>query len=135
MDVPDSNFLLQTCKLMIDCAHENRSLASKALDLLILLLNENDDDPELWYVVGMGYLNCEPMDRDGAKEAFTKGRASIEKSIERAAEAEGEGDDDNAQLMDAEQWKSYVELFDQQLSNLEVEADGQWEDEEEEDED
>lgn len=134
-DVPDGGFLLQTCKLMIDCAADKASLASQALDLLELLLNENDEDPELWYVMGMGYLSCDPKDKHGAKDAFTKGRAFIEKSVERADEAENQGDNDDAQQMGAEEWHSYLELFDQQLSALEIDEDDQWEDaEEEEDE-
>ena len=56
-EAPDSAFMLQTVKLMIECAPDRASLASQTLELLVLLLNENDEDPELWFVMGMERLS------------------------------------------------------------------------------
>lgn len=129
-DLPDPAFLLQTCKIMIECAPEDASLATRALDLLELLINQNDEDPELWYVTGMGALGCDPRDSDQAKEAFHKSRALVETAMERAEEEEG--DEEEEQEMD---WQSYLDLIDQQLSNLEIEGDeDQWEDVEDDEE-
>ena len=134
-DLPDPSFLLQTCKLLIECAQDKPDLATKAMDLLTLLLNENDEDPELWFVMGMGALACQPREKDSAKDAFMKSRALIEKSIERMEEKEGLGEDDDDPQMGSEEWQSYLELIDQQLSTLEIEDDeDQWEDIEEEEE-
>lgn len=133
-ELPDPAFLLQTAKLMIECAPEDPGLAAKALDLLELLINQNDEDPELWYVTGMGALGCDPRDTDQAKEAFQKSRALVEATMERAEEEEEEEGGDEEGEMD---WQSYLDLIDQQLSSLEIEGDeDQWEDvEDDEDED
>ena len=109
---------------------EDASLATRALDLLELLINQNDEDPELWYVTGMGALGCDPRDSDQAKEAFHKSRALVETAMERAEEEEG--DEEEEQEMG---WQSYLDLIDQQLSNLEIEGDeDQWEDVEDDEE-
>jgi tetratricopeptide (TPR) repeat protein len=135
-DVPDPAFLLQTCKLMIECAPDKPELAVKALDLLELLLNQSDEDPELWFVMGMGAMACEPKEADQAKEAFERSRALIEKAIERAEEEEEEEADGEGGV--EEQWQGYLDLIDQQLSTIDIEEEGQWEDiedDEEEDDD
>lgn len=131
-DLPDPAFCLQTCKLMIECAPEDRSLAVKALDLLELLLNHNDEDPELWYVLALGALGCEPRDVDQAKDALEKSRALVEAAIERIEEGDEEEEGEGEEM----DWQSYLDLIDQQLSSLEIEEDGdQWEDVEDDDED
>eukprot|EP01034_Spumella_vulgaris_P024257 gene24257-30576_t len=59
---PEFEFCIATAKILIECASEHANFANKALDLISDLLQDDDENVELWYLMGVGALSCSPPD-------------------------------------------------------------------------
>ncbi|KAJ1443456.1 hypothetical protein B484DRAFT_389441, partial [Ochromonadaceae sp. CCMP2298] len=81
-DAPDTDFCIATVKLLIECAGEGEaeggsSLASEALDLAAQLLQEDDENVELWYLMGVAALSMPAPDVDCAQHSLEQARDMI----------------------------------------------------------
>lgn len=56
---------MTTTKLLIECG--TPALSAMALDLATDLLNDDDENVEIWYIAGVASMNCEPVDMDSAR--------------------------------------------------------------------
>lgn len=59
---------METCKLLVECADLDQLNPELALELLEDLLCEDDDNVELWYLVGVASLACHPPDVETAEQ-------------------------------------------------------------------
>jgi hypothetical protein len=75
---PSPEFCVSTSKMMIECADTRSKLAQSAGDLLSRLVNEDEDNIELWYLMGVASFSCKPRDDDGAREYFNKAKTMVE---------------------------------------------------------
>ena len=73
----ESEFCVQTAKLLVECAAASADFADRALVLCSDLLEEDDDNIEVWYIAGVAALSCSPVDRDGALYHLSHARDMI----------------------------------------------------------
>ena len=70
--VPTLEFSIQTAKLLVECAKECPALSTQAIDLLTDLLNDDDENIEVWYILGIAALGLNPPDHDFARYHFER---------------------------------------------------------------
>ena len=110
-EAPEHQFCVSTAKLLVECACANPSLAERAMDLAEMLLEEDDENVELWYIMGMAALGAQPPDtetaiyhldhakemlvaareRFGASESSDSMLAMVEQRLAEAHAVEAEG--------------------------------------------
>lgn len=66
-DVPEPEFCIATSKLLIECAAVNSKFADYAMTLISDLLQHDDENVELWYMMGVAALGSNPVDIEAAK--------------------------------------------------------------------
>ena len=88
-DCPDLSFCVQTAKLLVECAPSNPMLAESAMDLCQLLLEEDDEDVEVWYIMGVAALGACPPNTDAAQYHLEHARDMILTHQERYGADEG----------------------------------------------
>ena len=67
-EVPSTQFSVQTAKLLIECSNnENDDFCSRAICLLTDLLHDDDENIEIWYIIGIAALEQKPPDYDLAR--------------------------------------------------------------------
>ena len=72
-DVPSTQFSVQTAKLLIECSNnESNDFPSSAICLLTDLLNDDDENIEIWYIIGVAALESNPPDYDLARYNLEK---------------------------------------------------------------
>ncbi len=88
-ECPEHDFCVSTAKLLVECAPSDPSLAEQAIDLCQMLLEEDDEDVELWYITGMAALSACPPDTDAATYHLEHARDMIHATHERLGVDEG----------------------------------------------
>ena len=64
-ELPSAQFSVQTAKLLIECSNsESDDYSSRAISLLTDLLNDDDENVEIWYIIGIAALELRPPDYD-----------------------------------------------------------------------
>ncbi len=81
--LPELDFCISTCKLLIECASFKPQLAEYAIDLGSELLNLDDDNIELWYILGVAALGMDPPDIDSSKYHLERALAMMNEMIEK----------------------------------------------------
>ena len=66
-DAPEPEFCVATSKLLIECAAINPKFADYAMTLISDLLRQDDENVELWYMMGVAALGSQPVDIEAAK--------------------------------------------------------------------
>ena len=107
-ECPDSQFCVSTAKLLVECACGNAPLAEQAMDLCQMLLEEDDENIELWYIMGMAALGAAPPDTEAALYHLEKAKEMTQQNEERY------GADDGS--------KSMLVLIEQRLSEAHAAA-------------
>jgi len=90
-------FCVQTAKILVECASLSPGLANVAVALCANLLEEDDDNIEVWYIAGVAALCCRPEDRDLARHYFSNAKEMIE--FQRESRMGGRGLDDQYNLV------------------------------------
>lgn len=75
----DGEMRQTTCRLLLECAPYEPQCADAALDLLSKLMLEDDENMELWFMMGVGFFQQSPPDIDLAKEYLNKAKQMLEK--------------------------------------------------------
>jgi len=88
-ECPDPQFCISTAKLLVECACGNPPLAEQAMDLCQMLLEEDDENIELWYIMGMAALGAAPPDTDAAIYHLEKAKEMTSQLQERYGDDEG----------------------------------------------
>lgn len=78
---------MTTTKLLIECG--SSELSALALDLASDLLEDDDENVEIWYVAGVAAMNCEPVDLDSARYYISSAKAMMD-DIRRYCDEQGE---------------------------------------------
>ena len=86
-DVPTIEFSLQTAKLLIECSKELPILSSNAIDLLTDLLNDDDENIEVWYTLGIAALELTPPDHEFARYHLERAQRMMKTVLEQAGPA------------------------------------------------
>lgn len=81
--LPEFDFCISTCKLLVECASFKPQLAEYAIDLGSELLNLDDDNIELWYILGVAALGLDPPDIDSSKYHLERALAMMNEMIEK----------------------------------------------------
>lgn len=81
--LPELDFCVSTCKLLIECASFKPELAEYAVDLGSELLNLDDDNIELWYIIGVAALGLDPPDIDTSKYHLERALTMMNEMIEK----------------------------------------------------
>jgi len=122
-ECPEHHFCMTTAKLVVECCETRASMAEEAMELLGLLLEEDDENTELWYIMGVAALSAKPADIETASFHLNKAKSMMMDSQERT------GEDCSEQLCMIEQHLTEVTKL---QANSEIAAEGE-EDEEAED--
>ena len=84
-DVPEPEFCIATAKYMVECASVAPNLAELAMDLVTDLLHDDDENIELWYIMGVAALSCRPPDTDSARYHLEQAKDMMETLRENMA--------------------------------------------------
>ena len=98
MNMPETDFCIATTKLLIECAVHNSELAECAIELGIDLLNFDDDNIELWYLVGVAALATNPPDTEASRYHLDQALVMVNTLIEN--NKQNDRDDENSQLIE-----------------------------------
>lgn len=93
IDLPEVEFCIATVKLLIECgshhhhqvasSHSGDSLCEKAIELASELIDEDDENIELWYLVGVASLSIQPSpDYESARYHLEHAKEMIEAMME-----------------------------------------------------
>jgi len=113
-ECPEHHFCISTAKILVECAIQQPVLAENAMELVQLLLEEDDDNTELWYIMGVAALGINPPDEEAAKYHLEKAKEMMLEAQERYGEENEE----------------QVCLVDQHLAMIVGDCDGMEEDQE-----
>lgn len=83
-DCPELEFCVSTVKLLVECAAVKPSLAGLALELGTDLLQEDDENLELWYILGVAALGRDPPDLEGARIHLETARDLMDTMMQEA---------------------------------------------------
>jgi tetratricopeptide (TPR) repeat protein len=75
----DSEMRQATCRLLLECAPYEPQCADAALDLLSRLMQEDDENVEIWFMMGVGFFQQSPPDIDMSQEYLNKAKEMLEK--------------------------------------------------------
>jgi hypothetical protein len=78
-DSLEPEFCIATAKLLIECAAVNSKFAEYAITLISDLLLHDDENIELWYMMGVAALGSKPVDIEVAKIHLEHAKMMIEK--------------------------------------------------------
>ena len=85
-DAPELEFYIATAKYMVECATVVPVLAEYAMELVTSLLHDDDENIELWYIMGVAALSCRPPDREGARYHLDTAKTMMETLLENMME-------------------------------------------------
>lgn len=77
-NLPTPEHCVALVKLLLECAPERRSFASYSEGLLKFVLQFDDENPEVWYLLGMSNKSMETPDVEAAIESFAQCRVLLE---------------------------------------------------------
>lgn len=77
-DPPEVDFCISTAKYMIECASMDRQLAEDAMTLLVDLLDDDDENVELWYIMGVAALSLDPPDVGAARHHLEQAKSFMD---------------------------------------------------------
>mmetsp|Transcript_28194 Transcript_28194/g.38778 ORF Transcript_28194/g.38778 Transcript_28194/m.38778 type:complete len:378 (-) Transcript_28194:42-1175(-) len=66
-EMPEMEFLVATAKLLIECSQDDALFAERAAELLQDLLLDDDENIELWYLLGVVALSQQPRQTEQAR--------------------------------------------------------------------
>jgi len=75
----DGELRLTSCRLLLECAPHQPSLADAALDLLSGLMQEDDENVEVWFMMGVGFYQQSPPDVELSKEYLLEAKGMLDK--------------------------------------------------------
>eukprot|EP01036_Dinobryon_divergens_P029265 gene29265-38335_t len=76
-EMPEMEFLISSAKLLIECAATEAVFAEHAADLLLDLLQDDDENIELWYLSGVASMMRHPRDPGSARHHLERARDMI----------------------------------------------------------
>ena len=81
-------FCVSTVKLLIECSGEDNALVSKALELAVSLLNDDDEQIEIWYLIGVASMTGtgDHIDKESARYHLQHAKEMLEKLQEQVKE-------------------------------------------------
>lgn len=82
LDIPSHAFCITTGKLLMECSDVSPILAQHCVNLMSLLLNQDDEDVEVWLMLGLATTIANPDDKDSAKYYFSNAQENIVKQKE-----------------------------------------------------
>ena len=88
-DVPEPEFCIATSKLLIECAAIYPKFAEYAMNLISDLLQHDDENVELWYMMGVAALGADPVDIEASKIHLEHAKTmmdDIREEVKRAGE-------------------------------------------------
>lgn len=88
-DIPEPEFCIATAKYMVECASVAPNLAELAMDLVTDLLHDDDENIELWYIMGVAALSCRPPDIGTARYHLEQAKDMMETLRENMAKQVG----------------------------------------------
>ena len=71
---------------MVECATVVPVLAEYAMELVTSLLHDDDENIELWYIMGVAALSCQPPDTEGARYHLDTAKTMMETLLENMTE-------------------------------------------------
>eukprot|EP00752_Nemacystus_decipiens_P004915 g4474.t1 len=86
---PDHEFRVSLAKVLVECSSVNPSCSEKALQVLNGLMQEDDENVELWYLMAVAFNSCQPPDSESAR-AHLNTAAEMLSKIRAAQEEMGE---------------------------------------------
>mmetsp|Transcript_35904 Transcript_35904/g.33992 ORF Transcript_35904/g.33992 Transcript_35904/m.33992 type:complete len:360 (-) Transcript_35904:46-1125(-) len=87
-DAPEFEFCIITAKFLIECASVNPTLAEYAMTLITDLLHDDDENIEIWYMMGVASLCCLPPDTDSARYHLETAKEMMDKLLENMSDEE-----------------------------------------------
>ena len=85
-ECPEHHFCMATAKLVVECCETRPSMSDEAMELLALLLEEDDENTELWYIMGVAALSAKPADIETASFHLNKAKSMVMDEQERTGE-------------------------------------------------
>eukprot|EP00903_Cladosiphon_okamuranus_P020008 g18379.t1 len=86
---PDHEFRVSLAKVLVECSSVNASCSDKALQVLNGLMQEDDENVELWYLMAVAFNSLQPPDYESAR-AHLNTAAEMLSKIRTAQEDIGE---------------------------------------------
>ncbi|CAM9389606.1 unnamed protein product [Ectocarpus sp. 12 AP-2014] len=86
---PDHEFRVSLAKVLMECSSVNKSCSDKALQVLSGLMQEDDENVELWYLMAVAFNSLQPPDCESAR-AHLNTAAEMLSKIRTAQEDMGE---------------------------------------------
>lgn len=103
---PTIEFLISFCKLLIECSCHREKFSVDANSLLEQMLDLDDENPEIWYLLGFNEENKPNQpDIEAAKEYYESGKQMIEKIIQ-------------ADPLAREAFQDFLQIFEKCLQDL-----------------
>eukprot|EP01038_Epipyxis_sp_PR26KG_P010802 gene10802-14501_t len=78
-DIPETEFCIATVKLLIECSSLQPEFTTNAMELIEYLLKIDDDNIELWYLMGVAALNSNSQDAEN--ESNETARYYLERAL------------------------------------------------------
>lgn len=78
-DAPETEFCIATAKLLIECIHCHQPHAESAISLISDLMEEDDDNIELWYLYGVAGLGTDPPDYEASRYHLERAKEMMER--------------------------------------------------------
>jgi tetratricopeptide (TPR) repeat protein len=123
-ECPEHHFCISTAKLAIECAATRPVMAEQAMELLAMLIEEDDENAELFYCMGMAALGAQPPDGETAKYHLDCGKDLL------AKQARITGEDNSIQvneidklLLEVSTLEANQEIADEAIDDEEAEED------------
>lgn len=79
IEVPEIDFCISTAKLLIECGATQPNLCENAMDLIADLLQQDDENIELWYIMGVAALGATNPDKDVARYHFDTAKGMMDR--------------------------------------------------------
>ena len=89
-DTPvDTELRLAAVRLLMECAPHAASCADDALGLLSTLMREDDENVEIWFLMGVAFFQQTPPDLELSKQYLEKAGGMLD-AVKKALQQEGE---------------------------------------------
>lgn len=88
----ETPFCIATAKLLIECSAMEAQLADCAMDVIADLLQQDDENLELWYMMGVASMSLQPPDLESGRFHFERAKEMMDE-MKESIEKDGRGTD------------------------------------------
>lgn len=85
-DIPEPDFCISTIKLLVECGAVQPTLLECAMELITDMLHDDDDNIELWYIMGVAALSISPPELDIARYHLERAQEMMEALLEQTSQ-------------------------------------------------